>query len=287
LLVAMLAAITAAVGLFSTGGPGQFAFRTVRGETVQMFGQGIYHYDTLFQGAIFRGSDAIVLFLGVPILLVSIALYRRGSLRGSLVLLSTLAYFLYTYASLALGAAYNDLFLVYVALFSASLIAFVLLLTSIAPTSLAASFARALPRRKLAIFMLMAGAVTLLVWLSDVLPGLFGGDLPKHLDSYTTPVTYTLDLGIITPLCFLAGALLWRDEPLGYLIAAPLLGIVVLLAPTIVGQTVSQLAAGVTLTPSEVVGPTAGFVVLGLAAARFLARLLRAVPGSRSPARGS
>jgi hypothetical protein len=49
-----------------------------------------------------------------------------------LVLTGALTWFLYVGASYALGAvAYNNLFLIYVALFSASLFAFVLALTSI------------------------------------------------------------------------------------------------------------------------------------------------------------
>jgi hypothetical protein len=44
-------------------------------------------------------------------------LYRRGSLRGRLLLIGILTYFLYVYASIAFGAAYNALFLVYVGLF--------------------------------------------------------------------------------------------------------------------------------------------------------------------------
>jgi len=40
-------------------------------------------------------------------------LYQRGSMGGQLLLTGTLGYFLYLYASMALGAAYNRLFVVY------------------------------------------------------------------------------------------------------------------------------------------------------------------------------
>jgi hypothetical protein len=89
-LVAVLALLSTIVGLFSQGGPGEFAFRTVRGETVQMYGHGIYRYDTLFQAAINRGTDAVTLVLGIPLLVVSVLLYRGGSLRGRLLLTSAL-----------------------------------------------------------------------------------------------------------------------------------------------------------------------------------------------------
>jgi hypothetical protein len=62
---------------------------------------------------------------------------------------------------------------------------------------------------------------------------------------------------------------------LGYLMAFSLIGIILMLVPAIVAQTVSQLSAGVPLTPGEIVGPVAGFVVLGLFAAWVLIALLR------------
>lgn len=277
-LVAVLALVATAVGLFWQGGSAPATVTSVRGETVQLYGHGIYRYDSLFQGAIFRGADAAALVVGVPLLVLAMLWYRRGSLRGALVLTGMLAYFLYYYASVALSAAYNGMFLVYVALFSASLFAFVLSFRSIERHATEIRLSPGLPRRALAIFMLAAGAVTLVVWLSDVVAALLRGEAPAHLDGYTTPVTYALDLAIITPTCFVTGVLLLRRATMGYLLAVPLLGVIVLLAPTIVGQTVSQLWSGVSLTPPEIIGPTVGFVMLGLIASRLLVTLLRHIP---------
>jgi hypothetical protein len=273
-LVALLALGATLVGLFWPEGNGPFSLQTVRGETVQLFGQGIYRYDTLFQGAINRGTDAVTLALGIPLLVCSTLLYRRGSLRGRLLLTSVLAFFLYVYANAALGAAYNTLYLVYVALFSASLFAFVLSFTSIDRQALSARLLPSIPRRALAIFMFVAGVVTLAVWLSDVVGALAQGQPTKHLDSYTTLVTYVLDLGIIAPACFLTGTLLFRRVTLGYPMAVSLLGILVLLAPSIIAATVSQLAAGVSLSLGEIIGPVVGFMCLGVIAIWLLSALL-------------
>lgn len=283
-LVALLALGATLVGLFWQEGNGPFSLQTIRGETVQMFGQGIYRHDTLFQGAINRGTDVVTLALGIPLLVCATLLYRRGSIRGRLLLTSVLAFFLYVYANAALGVAYNTLYLVYVALFSASLFAFVLSLTSIDRRALSSRFLPGMPRRGLAIFLFVAGAVTLGVWLSDVVGALVQGRPTTHLDSYTTPVTYVLDLGIITPACFLTGALLSKGAMLGYPLAFSLLGILVLLAPSIVAATVSQLAAGVSLSPGEVIGPVAGFTGLGVIAIWLLSALFRHISEVAPPA---
>lgn len=53
------------------------------------------------------------MFVGIPMLIFAIFLYRRGSLRSGLLLTGVLACFLYNSASVAFGAAYNPLYLLY------------------------------------------------------------------------------------------------------------------------------------------------------------------------------
>jgi hypothetical protein len=197
-----------------------------------------------------------------------------------LLLVGTLVYFLYVYASLALNAAYNNLFLVYVALFSASLLAVVLASTSIDLVALQAHFRPSLPRRSPALFMFASGLVTLLIWLAPLLSALFQGQPPELLGSSTTMVTDALDLGIITPATIISGVLILRRAPLGYLIACALLVLEILLAPMIAAQMISQVISEVTFSTGQMVGPIAGFSILALAAAVVTAALLRSISDS-------
>lgn len=114
-------------------------------------------------------------------------------------------------------------------------------------------------------------------------------DTPPRLETYTTFVTYAVDLAVILPAAVVAGILVRQRRALGYLVAASLLVIEVLLAPLIAAQTLSQLWAGETFTTAEVVGPMGGFVVLSLAALWFLVALLRAAraAGRASPTTAS
>src|SRR5690554_7334530 len=116
LLIALLAAFSASVGLFSTQGNGTFEFTTLHGEVVQIYGRGLYQFDTPLIAIGYRVSDAFILAIGIPLLLVSFWQYGRGSRFGKIMLTGVLLFFLYTFASLGLGASYNDLFLVYVLL---------------------------------------------------------------------------------------------------------------------------------------------------------------------------
>jgi hypothetical protein len=194
-----------------------------------------------------------------------------------MLLAGALTYMLYVYGSLALGTvAYNALFPAYIVIFSASLFALALACRSIDLAAVPSGRWAALPRRSLAAFMFASSAVLLAVWFGmGLLPAMLRGGPPDRLDIYTTPVTYALDLGIIMPLVFLAGLLILRRAPLGYLIACPLLVLEASLAPMIAAQTMAQLSAGVTLTPAQIAGPVGGFVILAGCAIWAVVALLR------------
>ena len=245
-----------------------------------MLGRGLYANDSVMFGAGFIGQDVTTLFLGIPLLAISTALYRRGSLRAGLILTGVLAFFLYVYSSMAFGAAYNNLFLVYVALFSASFFAFVLVFTSIDLGSLPAQVLSRLPPRGPAVYLFVAGLLTLVVWLTPIIEGLIQNQPPGLMDSYTTMVTYALDLALITPCTFIAGILMLRGNTVGYKIAFGLIGIIAMLVPTIVAMTISQVSAGIVFGVGEMVGPIAGFAVLGLLAIWVAAAILRRIPDS-------
>jgi hypothetical protein len=113
------------------------------------------------------------------------------------------------------------------------------------------------------------------VWLIEPTIALIQGRPPEHLGPYSTLFTNAVDMAIIVPAAFVAGGLILGRNPVGYLIAIPLLVLEAMLAPLIVAQTVSQVQAGVSFTPGEMVGPIAGFVVLGLLAFWFIVAILR------------
>ena len=273
-LVAILASTAAAGGLFWQDVGQPFAFTTLRGQTVEIYGRGLYRYDSSFQAPVLRGTDAVMLFAGVPLLVVALLLYRRGSLRGGFLLTGALACFLYNAASLALGAAYNDLFLLYVGYFSASLYAFVLAFTSIDLEALPAHIAPRLPRRGIAVFMFIAG-LSPCVWLIEIVAALVQGQAPQNLAGYTTSVTTVIDVGIITPAAFLAGLLLLRRKPLGYLLATTLLILLVLIGLVVVGQTVMQTLDGIVLSTGEMAAYITPFVLLSLIAVWLTVILFR------------
>lgn len=279
MLIGLLSLVAAGAGLFWQSAGAAFPFTTLRGETVTIFGQDLYRYDTTFFAGGFRGQDAVVLLFGLPLLALSTWAYRRGSLRGALILLGTLGYFLYVYASMALSAAYNSLFLVYVALFSASLFAFVIVFRQFDLPALTARYGSQLPRHGPGLFMFLSGLVIFIVWGSPLVSALLRGEAPAGLDSYTTMYTHAFDMAVIGPAAILAGILILRGELTSYLLLAGMIILEIMLTPLIIAQTIVQLSMGLTLTTGEIVGPVVSFATLGLLAIGVLVAILRRFDG--------
>ncbi|MBL0345064.1 hypothetical protein [Candidatus Villigracilis affinis] len=262
-LIAGLAITIASVGLFSQGGDGSFSFSTVYGDTVEIYGQGIYRHDTSFVAALSNGTDAIALFVGLPLLLIGYMSYRRGSLRGSLFLIGMLLYFLYIGATYTFSVLFNSMFLIYTALFSASLFATIIALTDFDIQYLASKVTSNIPRRGIAIFMFVAGLGTLMLWLSELIAPIMTGQAPVNLGHYTTMFTHGFDSAVITPACVITGIYLLKRKPLGYLLAAPLLILCTIIGVTVIAQTTSQTLAGFVFPIGVYIGMIGSWVVMG------------------------
>lgn len=240
-LIGLLALFAAGMG-FLDQTPGEpFEFTNHRGETVMINGRGLYFYDTVSMTAQQLGNDFILLVVGLPLLVISTTLVFRGSLRGRLLLTGTLGFFLYTYMSMATLTSYNNLFLVYTALFSLSLFAFILSMMAFDLETLPAQFSEKLPRGWIAGLLFLVGGFLLLAWLGRIGQPLMQNETPA-LENTTTLVIQAMDLGLVVPLCFLGGFLLLRRSPWGYLLAS-----VALLKGVTMGLAVSTMAVNMTL----------------------------------------
>ena len=251
-LIGALAMLAAGAGLFwqSQGQP--YSFTNFRGEVVTISGHGLYRYDTVNSATQARANDLVTLVLGLPLLAISTWLALRGSLRGRLLLTGTIGFFLYTYMSMAFTAAYNPFFLVYVALFSLSLFAFLLCMLSFDLKSLPERFSESLPRRGIAGVLFGAGGFLLLAWLGRIVPPLLQNTTPV-LENYTTLVIQVMDLGLIVPLAILSGWLLLRRSPWGYLLASVAVMKFLTMGFAVSAMGVNLALSGAAISPVELV----------------------------------
>uniref|UniRef100_A0A7C4Q2U3 Uncharacterized protein n=1 Tax=Bellilinea caldifistulae TaxID=360411 RepID=A0A7C4Q2U3_9CHLR len=275
-IITGLALIAAGGGLYPAAGQ-PFSLVNFRGEDVTINARGLYYWDTVSSAAQMQANDAVTLFLALPLLGVSYRLTQKGSLRGKLLLTGTLGFILYTYITMCFGAAYNPFFLIYVALFSLSLFAFVLSMMSFEINSLTAHFSEKLPRRWIAGLLFFAAAFLSLAWLGRIAPTFMPGAVPL-LENTTSMFIQAMDLGIVVPVCILSGVLLLRRRPWGYLLAS--VGLIKFLT---LGTAVSLMALnmarlGVPVSPVELtIFP--GMALAGMVMTIFLLKNVKEVQG--------
>ncbi|MDN5299926.1 MAG: hypothetical protein PWP51_2479 [Clostridiales bacterium] len=191
------------------------SFVSLRGETVMLYGKGIYGNEATDYALQAIAQDIVTLFLGIPMLIYGAV---SKSLRGRAVLVGGLSYFLYTYVSYCFLLQFNQLFLAYVALMSLSFFGLWYNLRDLKSERVKAVLEPVLNRKVYAVFQWLLALMLAAMWLARIVPT-FWGDFSKiQLAHYNTAVIQVLDLGFIVPLASLSGYWLWRQMPMGYLL---------------------------------------------------------------------
>jgi hypothetical protein len=250
--ISVLAVAAAAYGIFSNQGPGKYEFHSLHDETIAIYGKGLYRYDSVSTASQAIAQDMVTMFLGVPLLIIALYLFRKGLLKGKLLLTGTLGYFLYTYVSYSFLAMYNSLFLVYVALMSASFFAFILAMMSFEGMDLSTYFKPKLPAKFIGGFLMFLAVMIGLLWLGRIMPPIVNGTVPVGLEHYTTLVIQALDLGFVVPVAFLSGILLIRRKSFGYLLGSVITIKGIALLTAITAMIIGMASAGVKVSFVEI-----------------------------------
>jgi hypothetical protein len=247
LLIALLSAITTLSGLFW---------------------KGFYSQETVSMGAQAMGQDLVTLMVAIPILLLSLYLLNKKSLRGQMIWMGSLFYFLYTYASLSFLATYNQLFLVYVALFSLSLYTFLCGLMSLDAEAIRNSITPGKTTTTASIFTILMAVMLAFMWLSMIIGSLISGSAPAVLETYTTLVIQALDLGVLVPAAIITGILLLMGRAWGYVLMSILIVKVSLLGTAILSMIYFMAQNGVEIVLGQaiffVLATMGGIIIAGL-----------------------
>ncbi len=211
------------VGIGTDDGGDPYRVTSARGQAVDIYGgQGLYRHDSVAKAIAFRGFDWVSLIICVPLSVLGAFLYRGGRLRGQLILAAVFTYFAYIYLIGVVGNAFNDMFLVWTAVFSTGAFGLALVLAGIDVPGLPAKLGVAFPRRGLAAYMMVLAVALLGQYLAQVVAAHAARRPPTPLEVYTTLELAALELGIMVPLHIVGAVLLWRRNAWGYLIAIPL-----------------------------------------------------------------
>lgn len=243
------------------------------GDTVRMFGNGLYAHDSYFKAPIQIGADWCVLLVLVPLFLYTMLKYiKEDSDSTRLQMMSVYSVAFYFSASSALGLTYNRLHLVYIAAFTCSLFGTFQMARKVQMDTLHFEATRGIK-----IFLTLSGIALIAAWLPDIIPSLITGQSLAKIEVYTTEITYVLDMGLVGPLCIICLYLLRKKDNLGVLLLAGLLKNCIVIGIMIIPQTICQVLSGYNLTVPEVIFKGGSFVLLGSFAFYFNQKLYKKI----------
>jgi hypothetical protein len=182
-----------------------------------------FYRDNAFVALLWRGNDLVTLVVAVPLLVGALIFARRkSSKRALLVWLGMLAYTLYNYAFYLFAAAFNQFFLLYVAIFTLSIYSLIFVLVKIDAEQIREMFHQHTPIKLISSYMLLIAAGLSLLWIGSSLRFVATGEVPQDIlkTGHPTGIVYALDLSLLVPVLALGGIWLWRRKAWGYILAA-------------------------------------------------------------------
>ena len=219
-VVALLAAVAAALGVFARGDGPYETVTSVRGVTYAMATSGVYAYNAQRIVSEGIGWDVFTLFVAVPADVRSGGLRRRGSFRGRLFALGLFGYFFYQYLEYAMTWAFGPLFPLFILIFGASLVGLVWFGANVAGDGIADRFGEDFPGRPFAVVSILMAVLLVVMWTGRIAAGLAGDLETAGLQGETTLVVQALDLGFVVPTALLIAALAWRRTAIGHALAS-------------------------------------------------------------------
>ncbi len=224
-------------------------FLMVVASAAGLFIDGLYQDGPWAREAL-RGGDLTTLLLAAPILGWSLTLSIRGSLLARAAWIGALAYGIYNYAYYVFGAAFNDIFLVHIALLTLSIGATALAVASLDVRAVAAAFRVGRAARWVGGFLVVVGSILGGLWVFLAIRFAVTGELMADIPADGIHLVFAIDLSLLVPALVVAGVLLWRRTGIGVVFGAVM---------TVMGllYQVNLLVAGVFQANADVAGAKA------------------------------
>lgn len=272
----LLLCVVSLAGILSINFSCAYDYVNQYGQTVALYGYGIYAFDSYSKAALSVGTDICILAVVVPMFLFSYMKYRKNAdMVSGLRLISIYGVSLYYAASIAFGVTYNRLFLAYVLLFSCALFGMFFQISEIFAMG---TIRKAVPlTRGLTFFLILSGVALIVAWFPDILPTILTGETLPLIGVYTTEITYVIDMGIVSPILFICVCLLKKGKALGTLLLAVMLKLCIVVGIMMISQTICQLASGVQLAVPVLITKSLSFLILGIVALYFNQKMYRSL----------
>jgi len=219
-----------------------------------------------------RGTALVILMIALPILVLAMKAARQARLLGFVGWIASLVFITYQAWMFLFAIPFNGFFLVYVTMLGCGFWGLVVLLLRLRTEPFAPSFARSMPTRLLAGWMIASCLAFYALWLKNVVPALFESGQPVFLEGsgMVTATNYILDMALFLPFTLFVAVGLWRRTSWGLVMGGAMLLMLVLESLAIavdqwVGSTADPASplASAAVTPMFLVITAIGAVAFG------------------------
>lgn len=262
------AIISSLVGLLSSNAYAPFSVNNVYGQQVELFGEGIYKYNSVLTVASRLGADWIGI-LGAVILII-LCFYKRQRMWTNVLKTAQSTAFIYYFACLTFSISMNSLYLLYVFCFGLSIFLSVHLLSKHFKQLTLNEGVKERKNAGLSMCLFISGGVTMLIWLLLIIPHLIVQSYGELIGVLTTEVTYAIDLGVLCPVMILCSIWIRKKRDIGYKLAPILLYILFSVGPMVILQNLYCIKFGIEIQIPVFVGTVLSFVIMGTAAIIYL-----------------
>ncbi len=274
ILAALSSIISAGIGVFYTNGGVARTVQNLYGQTVTLYGDGVYANNSLLKVGATKGADVVMILTGVILLVLVFGFMNKKwaiPLRAGLISLM-----LYASTCLIMGVSFNQLFPLYLVQFGCALFAFILSTRQLLSMETYKKEAYDRSFKGTGIFLIVS-ACSVLVWLTSIVPAVLTGSMEtmETLEIYTTEPTFVIDLAIIFPSALFSGIMLLKRKKIGYQLAPIMLTLLAGVGACVIFQTVFHTSLGIILPIGQLIGFVGSFIILGVFATALNFKLLR------------
>lgn len=262
-IIVLFTLISAGVGIFYSTGSERFTVKNIYGESIELYGDGIYKYNSVLKASGNKGTDIVMII--VAVLFSFSTVMRKKSAKYRFLQVGLLSGLLYYSSCLVFGVTFNKLFPIYVLLFSSTLFAMIFLLSNLIKENNLSEELKSKNLTGTAVFIIVGGC-SVLIWLEFIIPALITGQPLTNIEIYTTEPTFVLDLGIILPTYLACGISILKKKTIGYKLTPILLTFLIIVGLTVIGQNIVQSSIGIEIPVRELIGLVISFIILGIIA---------------------
>lgn len=242
----------------------------VYGDEIELFGRGIYAYESFLKGTIYVGTDSIILILVIPLIVYVNFIVKKKTTVHHLLTIALGVFSTYYVASLAFGAMMNVMFIVYIIGLASSIGVVLLEVQALDIKQLNHHIKDMQISKGFYVFMIVFAASTM-IWMFEIIDMMISGRPSDIIGFQATEISFVLDLAIILPLTLYGLYGLKYKKVYGVVIIFSMLVFACLLGFVVLGQTVAQIAFGYELGVFEVIVYILPFMILsGLSVAFIL-----------------